>query len=60
MGETKCEMARLKYCRKSSFGYCRAENRDLEICPYLKAINEIARLSAENMKLEDRFSDDGK
>lgn len=60
MNETKCEMARLKYCRKSSFGYCCAEDRDLEICPYLKAISEVARLSVENMKLEDRFSDDGK
>lgn len=53
-------MARLKYCRKSSFGYCCAEDRDLGTCPYLKAIEEIARLSVENMKLEDRFSDDGK
>lgn len=53
-------MARHKLCRKSSFGYCCAEDRDLEICPYLKAIGEIARLSVENIKLEDRFSDDGK
>lgn len=60
MSKTKCEMARLKYCRKSSFGYCCAEDKDLVTCPYLKAINEIARLSAENIKLEDRFSDDRK
>lgn len=60
MSEIKCAMARLKYCRKSSFGYCRAEDKDLETCPYLKAINEITRLSVENIKLEDRFSDDGK
>lgn len=57
---TKCEMARLKYCRKSTFGYCNAGDKDLETCPYLKAIDEIARLSVENMKLEDRFLDDGK
>lgn len=60
MNESKCEMARLKYCRKSSFGYCNAEDRDLKICPYLKAIGEISRLSVENMELEDKFSDDGK
>lgn len=53
-------MARLKYCRKSQFGYCSAEDRDIEMCPYLKAIGEITRLSAENMKLKDRFLDDGK
>lgn len=60
MSETKCEMARQRYCRKSTFEYCNAEDRDLETCPYLKAISEIARLSVENIKLEDRFSDDGK
>ena len=60
MAESKCEMARLRYCRKSSMGYCNAEDRDLETCPYLKAIGEIARLAVENMKLEDRFSDDGR
>ena len=53
MSESKCEMARLRYCRKSSFGYCNAEDRDLEICPYLKAIGEIARLAVENGKHED-------
>lgn len=50
---SKCEMARLRYCRKSSMGYCNAEDRDLEICPYLKAIGEIARLAVENSKYED-------
>ena len=49
---SKCEMARLRYCRKSSMGYCNAEDRDLEICPYLKAIGEIARLVVENGKHE--------
>ena len=57
---SKCEMARQRYCRKSSMGYCNAEDRDVERCPYLKAIGEIARLSVENMKLENKFSDDGK
>lgn len=60
MNEIKCEMAKQKYCRKSTLGYCNAGDKDLETCPYLKAINEIARLSVENIKLEDRFSDDGK
>ena len=53
MSESKCEMARLRYCRKSSMGYCNAEDRDLENCPYLKAIGEIARLAVENGKHED-------
>lgn len=57
---SKCEMARQRYCRKSSMGYCNAEDRDVERCPYLKAIGEVARLSVENMKLENKFSDDGK
>lgn len=52
MSESKCEMARLRYCRKSSMGYCNVEDRDLEICPYLKAIGEIARLVVENGKHE--------
>ena len=50
---SKCEMARLRYCRKFSMGYCNAEDRDLGICPYLKAIGEIAKLVAENGKYED-------
>ena len=49
---SKCEMARLRYCRKSSMGYCNVEDRDLETCPYLKAISEIARLAIENSKHE--------
>lgn len=53
MSESKCEMARLRYCRKSSFGYCNAEDRDIETCPYLKAIGEIVRLVIENGKHED-------
>ena len=56
----KCEMARRRYCNKSSFGYCAAEDEDVERCPYLQAIGEIARLSVENMKLEEKFLDDGK
>ena len=42
-------MARAKLCRKSSFGYCTAEDRDLETCPYLKAIGEISRLAVESV-----------
>lgn len=57
---SKCEMARLRYCRKSSMGYCNAEDRDLETCPYLKAISEIAKLTVENMKLGERYSNDEK
>ena len=53
MNQSKCEMARLKYCRKSSFGYCNAEDTDVEKCPYLNAIGEIARLAVENSRLED-------
>ena len=60
MSESKCEMARLRYCRKSSIGYCNAEDRDLETCPYLKAISEIAKLTVENMKLGERYSNDEK
>ena len=51
--KSKCEMARQRYCQKSYFGYCNANDTDVERCPYLKAIEEIARLSVENMKLED-------
>jgi len=60
MNESKCEMARKKYCRISSFGYCAAGDSELENCPYLQAIGEIARLEVENMKLDTRFLDDGK
>lgn len=49
---SKCEMARMRYCRKSSMGYCNAEDRDLKTCPYLKAIGEIAKLAIENGKHE--------
>lgn len=53
MDTSKCEMARLRYCRKSSMSCCNAEDRDLETCPYLKAIGEIARLVIETAKYED-------
>ena len=55
MSESKCEMARQKYCRKSYFGYCNADDADVERCPYLKAIEEIARLAVKNSKLEDKL-----
>ena len=51
--KSKCEMARLRYCQKSSFGYCNADDTDIERCPYLNAIGEIAKLVVENSKLED-------
>ena len=53
--QSKCEMARQKYCRKSSFGYCNAADTDVERCPYLKAIVEIAKLAVENSELEDKL-----
>ena len=53
--QSKCEMARLRYCQKSYFGYCNADDTDVERCPYLKTIEEIARLAVENSKSEDDF-----
>ena len=53
--QSKCEMARQKYCRKSYFGYCNADDTDVEKCPYLKAIEEIAKLAVENSKLVENF-----
>ena len=53
MSQSKCEMARLRYCQKSYFGCCNANDTDVDKCPYLKAIGEIARLAVENSKLED-------
>ena len=55
MSESKCEMAILRYCQKTYFGYCSADDADVERCPYLKAIEEIARLAVENSKLEDKL-----
>ena len=52
MSESKCEMAVLRYCRKSYFGYCNADDTDVERCPYLKSIEEIARLAVENSEYE--------
>ena len=51
MSQSKCEMARLRYCQKSSFGYCNADDADVERCLYLKAIEEIAMFAVENSKL---------
>ena len=50
--KSKCEMARLRYCQKTYFGYCNADDTDVKRCPYLKAIEEIARLAVENSKNE--------
>ena len=55
MCQNKCEMARLRYCQKSYFGCCNANDTDVDKCPYLKAIGEIARLAVENSKLEDKL-----
>ena len=52
MNQSKCEMARLRYCQKSYSGYCNADDTDVEKCPYLKAIDEIERLAVENSKVE--------
>ena len=30
MSESKCEVAILRYCQKSSFGYCNADDKDVE------------------------------
>jgi hypothetical protein len=57
---SKCEMAKEKYCNKSFLGFCEAKDEDIEICPYPKAIEEIVRLSVINMDLENKFLDDGK
>ena len=55
MSQSKCEMARLRYCQKTYFGYCNADDADVERCPYLKSIREIARLVVENIRLEDKL-----
>lgn len=55
MSQSKCEMAKLRYCQKSDFGYCNADDTDVDKCPYLKAIEEIARLVVENSELEDKL-----
>ena len=51
--QSKCEMARQRYCQKTYFGCCNADDADVERCPYLKAIEEIAKLAVENSKSED-------
>lgn len=57
---SKCEMAKEKYCNKSFLDFCEAKDEDIEICPYLKAIEEITRLTVKNMILEEKLLDDGK
>lgn len=56
MSESKCEMARRRYCRKSSMGCCNLDDDKLDKCPYLNAVGEIVRLSVENSKYEDNQS----
>ena len=55
--QSKCEMARQRYCQKTYFGCCNAEDTDVEKCPYLKAIDEIERLAVENSKYESMSID---
>ena len=55
---SKCEMAALKYCRKSYLGFCNAEDEDVNRCPYLRAIEEIVKLSIENKKTEEINKDE--
>ena len=55
MSQSKCEMARLRYCQKAYFGYCNADDANVERCPYLKAIEEFTRLAVENSELEDKL-----
>ena len=50
---SKCSMAERRYCRKTSLGCCNASEAELERCPYLKAIEEIARLMAEQVLNEN-------
>lgn len=56
MSNGKCEMARQRYCRKSSMGCCNLDDDKLDKCPYLNAVGEIVRLSVENSKYEDNQS----
>ena len=56
---SKCEMARLRYCSKVMYGYCCAGSSDLQKCPYLQIIKEIAELSIKE-DIEDKMLDDGK
>lgn len=50
---SNCKMAELRFCRKILFGYCNAEDYELEICPYLKVMEEIEKLSRESGVLRD-------
>lgn len=52
MRNSKCEMARQRYCRKSSMGCCNLDDDKLDRCPYLQAIGEITKKSVENSKYE--------
>lgn len=41
-------MARLSYCKKSKDGYCNASDVDIEKCPYLEMIEDIARAAIKD------------
>ena len=51
--KSKCEMARQRYCQKTYFGYCSADDTDVKKCPYLKAIEDIAKLAIIVDMLDD-------
>lgn len=53
INKSKCEMTRLRYYQKSYFGYCNADDTDVDKYPYLKAVEEIAKLAVENSQLKD-------
>ena len=50
---SKCNMAYHRYCRKASLGYCGADELELKNCPYLQAIEELAKVIVEKSLLED-------
>ena len=47
MDKNNCKMAEIKYCKKSAFGYCMAEENEIERCPYSELIDKIAKLVCE-------------
>lgn len=53
MDRNVCNMAKLKYCRKSIFGFCNADEKELDICPYRIEILKSVNKEKENILLED-------
>ena len=46
----RCAMAIDKLCRKSRFGFCNAEEKEVETCPYATAVRQLATLLLEKSK----------